>query len=288
MQLDDATHGLARKGFASGYPFIGVCAMRGCATLEAAIRCLQHLYGLASRSIRVHLKIVDEQAVVGIEADCAIDEDQAVLEDTYLSWVYLHCLYFLGRPFAVSGVTTRAPRHFNLGHPHYAIGAPTRFGRHTTMHFPKSLLTQRGVSGADDNPSWECFRLWLDCVQGQGSDGAVQAAEVYSTNLDELALQSSVSRSTIYRRLRASEGGIRSRRQRVLTDAALRMLRETDFSVEAIGAELGYSDARSFRRFLKAATGKTPQEHRRNGPDADIHIDQKARQRLRQICRETG
>ena len=77
-------------------------------------------------------------------------------------------------------------------------------------------------------------------------------------------------------------------RRRALTEAAVKLLRDTDCSVDAIGAELGYSDARSFRRFLKAATGKTPQEHRRTVFGEGLQVDEAVRQRLREIGRDAG
>jgi AraC-like DNA-binding protein len=74
--------------------------------------------------------------------------------------------------------------------------------------------------------------------------------------------ESGKSASTLRRRLRASEGTFRLVRQRALVDAATARLRATDDSVESVAAELGYSDARSFRRFLKGAIGMTPVEVR--------------------------
>jgi len=66
------------------------------------------------------------------------------------------------------------------------------------------------------------------------------------------------------------------------------LLRETDDSVEAIGAELGYSDGRSFRRFLKTATGRTPHELRRSVLTDSPQVDHQVRQRLRAIGKEVG
>ena len=47
-----------------------------------------------------------------------------------------------------------------------------------------------------------------------------------------------------------------------ITDAGVRQLLSSDAPVEQIAAELGYSEARSFRRLLKAATGLTPAQVR--------------------------
>ena len=71
-------------------------------------------------------------------------------------------------------------------------------------------------------------------------------------------------------------------RERALVTAAVRRLLRTDDSVEAIAAEIGYSDARSLRRFLKAATGTTPQQIRAEGVSSDPD-DGAVRSRLQAI-----
>jgi len=58
--------------------------------------------------------------------------------------------------------------------------------------------------------------------------------------------------------------------------------------VESISAELGYADARSLRRFLKTATGKTPKEIREAALQDSSDANQRARQRLQKLCTEKG
>ncbi|WP_050422376.1 helix-turn-helix domain-containing protein [Bradyrhizobium tropiciagri] len=79
--------------------------------------------------------------------------------------------------------------------------------------------------------------------------------------MKDLAKEAGVSTSTLRRRL-AIDGGFRHARERTLAQSAVRRLRDSDDSVEAIAAELGYSDARSLRRFLKNTTGSTPSQIR--------------------------
>jgi AraC-like DNA-binding protein len=286
VSVEDAAHGLARDGITPGFTAIGLRAVMGCATLEAAIHAVQRLYGMASRSIRLDLATNHDHAIVSVEADCDSQDDAAVLEDTYLGWMFMHCMYFLGRSLPVIEVTTRDRTHFNMGRSHYGIGAPVRHGRVTSMRFGKSLLAMRGgARHAGDNAHWECFRLWLEFVENGWTDRLPVAygPGLAPPRLGELARRSKVSPSTMRRRLQPIEGGFRLSRQRALTEAAIALLCDSDASVESIGAELGYSDARSFRRFLKAATGKTPQELRLSGPDAVAHNDHLVRQRLREI-----
>ena len=65
-----------------------------------------------------------------------------------------------------------------------------------------------------------------------------------------------------YRNGLAQQGNnFRKFREQALVDAALVLLRSA-ISIDAIAVELGYSDARSFRRFMKSATGRTPSELR--------------------------
>jgi AraC family transcriptional activator of pobA len=62
----------------------------------------------------------------------------------------------------------------------------------------------------------------------------------------------------------------------------VRKLRSTDDSVEAIAFDLGYADARSLRRFLKAATGETPQQLRLSAASQSGN-DARVRERLKTI-----
>jgi AraC-like DNA-binding protein len=206
-----------------------------------------------------------------------------VLEDTYLSWIFMHCMYFLGSRMPVAVVSTRDPFHFNLGGRHFAIGAPLRFGAVTSMQFPRVLLGRRGLSRAGANPHWDCFRLWLDFIE---HGDAAPAMDRYLTarghlHLDDFAERACRSASTIRRRLRG-DGGFRRSRSHALAAAAVRKLRYSDDSVDSIAAELGYSDARSLRRFLKTATGATPQQIRASGVVADSD-DTEVRRRLQAI-----
>lgn len=290
LGLNDATHGLAKNGFASGFTLIGLRSFKGCGTLEAAIRTLQYLYSLTSNSIRINLETSQDQAILSIEADCPDDKDRAVLEDTYLGWIYMHCVYFLGRSLPVISVTTIDTSHFNMGYSHYVIGAPTRHGQCSSMRFAKSYLSHKGTNGTDKNPHWECFRLWFECCQNISDDQSLIFGrdKVPLPRIQDLASEAGVSRTTVYRRLLASDGGVRLQRQRTISQAAVKMLRETDDCVEAIGAQLGYADGRSFRRFLKSATGKTPTEIRESVKCEYTGIEDRARLRLRELCNEMG
>src|SRR5882757_9653939 len=106
---------------------LGLRVALGCATLEDAILAVARLYRTAAGAVQIELKTTQDYAILSIRADSVQDADAIVLEDTYLSWIFMHCMYFLGNRMTVTGVSTRDPFHFNLGGRHFAIGAPLRF-----------------------------------------------------------------------------------------------------------------------------------------------------------------
>lgn len=283
LGIADAAHGLTRSRIDPAYTALGLRVALGCATLQDAILAVARLYRTASSAVQIELTTRHDIATLNVRADSDRDSDAVLLEDIYLSWVFMHCMYFLGAPMPVIEVTTRDPFHFNLGDRHYGVDAPLRHGAVTGMRFSRALLGRRGTGRAGANPHWECFRLWLDFIE---RDDAWRGDREVLNNggrlrLKDMAERNGVSTSTLRRRL-ATDGGFRHARERALAASAVRWLRDTDDSVEAIAAELGYSDARSFRRFLKAAAGATPQQIRAEGI-TPLKDDSAVRSRLREI-----
>ncbi|SFJ07084.1 helix-turn-helix domain-containing protein [Bradyrhizobium sp. Gha] len=264
------------------YTALGLRIALGCDTLEEAILAVAQLYRAASCAVHFELKAKHDVAVVSVHAESLRGSDALLLEDIYLSWIFMHCMYFLGGAMPVTSVSTRDPLHFCLDGKHFAIDAPVRHGTVTGMQFPRALLGRRSLNRAGANPHWECFRLWLDFIEHRGGATERNAlCDLGGLRMKEMAVRAGVSTSTMRRRL-LSDGGFRQARERKLVTAAVDRLRNSDESVESIAAELGYSDARSLRRFLKATTGATPQQLRMAvfSPQPD---DREARVRLQEI-----
>jgi AraC-like DNA-binding protein len=283
LGISDAAHGLARFRIDPVYTALGLRVALGCATLEDAILAVTQLYRTASCAVHIELKPTHDVAILNVRAESARDADAVLLEDIYLSWIFMHCMYFLDAAMPVIEISTRDPHHFSLGRQHFAIGAPVRYGAVTGMQFPRALLGRRGLKRAGANPHWECFRLWLDFMEHGGGSPTERENLIGHgrPRMKDAAERAGVSTSTMRRRL-LSDGGFRRARERKLMTAAISRLRSSDESVESIAAELGYSDARSLRRFLKATTGATPQQLRIAGssPHPD---DSEVRLRLQAI-----
>jgi AraC-like DNA-binding protein len=83
-----------------------------------------------------------------------------------------------------------------------------------------------------------------------------------STGEEDIARALFVSKRTLARRLKAEGTGYRNIREQLFAELAARHLRESDLSVEAIAALLGYHDAANFRRAFRRWYGQGPGEFR--------------------------
>ena len=264
LAAEDATLGMVRGGLPASYPAIGATLALGCKNLEAGIRALARLYASASTGVRIQLRTEHEDAVLSVWVDPIVELDAAYSEEAFLLWTFMQCLHFLGRDFPIFEVSLREPNHFTLGRQHWGIRAPVRLDTATSFRFPKMLLAEPPTSRAGDNVMWECTRRWLEYVDGgplvSAPDGYVKDSGF--VHFADMVRESGRSSNTLRRYFRESQGSFRDARKRALVSAATSRLCTTDDDVESIALELGYSDARSFRRFLKIATGLTPRELR--------------------------
>jgi AraC-like DNA-binding protein len=264
LAVEDGAHGLTFGRFHPQHCGMSVRVMLGSSTLESAIEAVARFYNLVSSTLRINLRTNQEHAVVTVRSEGRTPSASCCLEDTYLAWMFMHFSSFLGRPLPVIDVTTNDPEYFGLGRRHHAIGAPVRLGSAAAFRFPKALLACPRAAERSDTPHWDCFRTELDFIDSHYSHSQPAKWEhgLSSLRLGDLASDAGVSRSTLRRRLESSQGGFRRGRERALTQAAVELLKSSHDSVGNIAAKLGYADARSFRRFLKSATGHTPREIR--------------------------
>jgi len=104
----------------------------------------------------------------------------------------------------------------------------------------------------------------------------------------DLTESAALSERSLRRRF-ANEGhSFRELRRSAIATAGVRQLLSTDDPVEQIAAGLGYSEARSFRRLLKSATGMTPAQIRTDGTlsvpnTADVRLYKRLHELIRRI-----
>lgn len=259
-ETSDGTHAMLSRRFPIGTNAIAFRILFGSVNLGDGIEAMGEFYRMCSSAVRINLSTEGRHAVLALQ----IDEDRPearLQEDIQLSYLYLGLSSFLDRPFPCSRVTTRDAGHVNLGGTHWAIRKPLSLHSAAGLVFPKALLAERPRQARVSDLVWRPFDTWISFVEESvfPPQSGVSNKEL---QIARLASEAGVASST-YRRLSARQtGGFRRQREEALLDATLTLLRERSGTLDDIAAELGYSDERSLRRFVKRATGRTPAELR--------------------------
>jgi AraC-like DNA-binding protein len=279
ISIEDAAQGLITDRFPLGHGALALRLMLGCTTLEGAFHAVRKFYSMSSGAVRLDLHTNHDYASISVRCEGRTETAAEIMEDTGLTFLFMCANVFLGRPMPIINVVTRDPAHFNLSGWHWAMKAPVRCGPVASIRFSKTLLASRPNHQICLNAYWACFRPWLQFIE-EDEAAPVPASEF---KLNGLAKKSGMSYATLRRRLERVQGGFRPHRERLLASAGIALLRESEASVDSVAAELGYADARSFRRFIKSATGKTPYEIRHGEPtpwdnDSSANIHQRIRE----------
>jgi AraC-like DNA-binding protein len=151
------------------------------------------------------------------------------------------------------------------------LHSPYTFSRPASVFLlPASLARASNVSGEPESYAMAqdlCRRL-LEQVPASSLSMVDQVRRLLlsqpagAVTESDIARALFVSRRTLARRLEREGSGYRRIRDEVLAELATRHLRETELSVEAVAALLGYHDTANFRRAFRRWFGETPSAFR--------------------------
>ncbi len=179
-----------------------------------------------------------------------------------------------GRPLETAEYRFAMPRPAYARHYVHWLHSPVSFDwPETSIELPAELL---------DLPSpYYDARLWhettldlarrIKALEGleerpytQYVDAFLRASDPPLPDLASVAERLHMSERTLNRRLQGENTSFRQIRSEALMTWARRYLEETDDSVEAIAAALGYQDVANFRRAFRKAQNRSPGEYRSN------------------------
>jgi AraC-like DNA-binding protein len=286
---DDECHGLGDKPLRPGFSAIGLRAMLGTATLDAALRVLSRYYAMTA--FRLEVRKGGALARIALRAEGRDRARAAMLEEIWLMALYMFMSWFVGRRLPLLAMSVARPDHPDIGGAHWAFGAPVSAGEETSLLVPLSCLNlARRVSDAEE-PIWEAMRFWMDEVMPSAGEwvlgGAFSGAEAPAkTRLREAFEELELGDRQLSRRIRRSHGAsFRDLRGHALAEIARELLRNSGDSIEDIGARLGYAEERSFRRFMRSRTGLTPAQIRK-GAGIGAAADPEARVLVRSLVKK--
>jgi AraC-like DNA-binding protein len=268
---DDECHGLADRPLRPGFSAIGLRAMLGTSTLDAALRVLSRYYAVTPSALRLEIRVGENLARIALVAEGRDRARAAMLEEIWLMTLYMFMSWFVGRRIPLLAMVVARREHPDIGGAHWANGAPLSAGEETSLLVPLTCLQLPRRVGEVEEPIWEAMRFWMEEAApppGERLLGAAfgEAEAPARTTLREAFEGLALCDRQISRRIKRDHGvSFRDLRGDALVELACELLRHGEDSIDDIGARLGYAEERSFRRFMRGRTGLTPAQIRRGG-----------------------
>jgi|GEM_PF-4016156 len=264
--VEDEMHGAARSRMLLGTANMVVRAMASSRTLCEAIETAIRFFVIAGAYCRLELRIDEEVAALAIRSDSDDLETQPIVEEMFMSFLHIQLSHLLGFLLPVARVGTISLRHPGVGGPHpYMLGQVVR-ANVTGFSFPAEYLTFPCRSRPGSLPRLEAELAWI-ARHGEARSGAAdledaesRSGDVYryllveDRSFDACAQALSLAPLELRRDLWLEGSSFRQLRRAALV-ARARPLLLGGQGVDNIAETLGYSDGRSFRRALRAATG---------------------------------
>jgi AraC-like DNA-binding protein len=264
--MDDEMHGVTRGRMSRGTANLMVQAAASSPRLAGAIASFQRFFEIAGAFCRIELQQDEHEAHILIRSESGDARAQQLVEEMVGTFLHIQLSAYLDFFLPLSRFSTTAPDHPLTGQTHAYFLCPVVRRNTTALSFPASYLHFSGKPRSMQNPLLEGELTWLS-LHNEAAYGWFNRAHADSLS------------AAVFRKLRERLLGFEACGQALrLTPAQLRhgLWREgTSFrrlrraallerarahlsegaGAEALAEVLDYSDARSFRRALKLATG---------------------------------
>jgi AraC-like DNA-binding protein len=260
IEMDDQFIGLGRRAIPTSQLAVLFRVMIGCGTLGSALSSLVQFHAFG-QPVTIGIRTDELVAKLFVNCDDAFaGANAALIEDIYIQSIFGGLSYFLGRPLPATAVSTRNRNNPAIGVRHYSMLTPLRLDTVAAIQFPASMLSEHRQGEPTDDLYWKVCENWL----GMATATCVRAScvSIRQLNTKALCTELRISPATFRRRNSVNGGSFRRFREETLVEASLALLTDDSRSISSIAAALGYADARSYRRFIKGATGLTPDQLR--------------------------
>jgi AraC-like DNA-binding protein len=290
VALDDEAHGMTRRRVNVGMNNLAMRVASTARTVEEAVQAFAKFFEKTANPVHLQPTFSSNSVEVRFWSDSVDASHAAAIEEIYSVSLMLNLNWLAGRKLSVQSFALRDPLHPNVGRLHWAFDAVTRHGPSTLLRVAPRQLLMRARVPAIGEFMWQPLRFWIE-NDPRINPGATSTSASWASaalRVADLTEASAFSERSLRRRF-ANEGhSFRELRRNAIADAGVKQLLSTDDTVEQIAAELGYSEARSFRRLLKAATGRTPAQIRTDRTlsvpkSADVLLYKRLRELVRRM-----
>jgi AraC-like DNA-binding protein len=264
--VEDEMHGAARSRMLLGTANMVVRAMASSRTLQDAIETAVRFFVIAGAYCRLELRVDDGVASLLIRSDSGDFQTQPIVEEMFMTFLHIQLSHLLGFLLPVSRFGTTSPRHPSLGAEHPYLLCSVVQANVTGFALPAAYLGFPCRARVGALPRLEAEFAWIarhgevrsGLLGHEDTDGL--SGDVYRSLLDcdrpfdDCSQVLGLTAAELRRGLWQEGTSFRRLRQAALVARARPHLLAGS-GVDDLADVLGYSDGRSFRRALKAATG---------------------------------
>ncbi|MFZ5573432.1 MAG: AraC family transcriptional regulator [Thermodesulfobacteriota bacterium] len=265
---------IARNTTVSANAYITIPAMF-CDTFLDAIRLMFEYIELSLANFRYTLLVDAGKAVLHMKELFDFGEFRRIVFELELASVYSIGTNILGEPLVLKTIHIAYPPPAYASFYQELFRCPIAFNaRRHEIIFDSRYLSRRLPQAnplVRDAYEKECKRAHAR-IREQGGvlekirhELLIQGRDVIS--FQKLAGRLNMSPRTLRRHLAAENSSYKSLVNDFLKSKALGLLENTDYSLEKIAEELGYSSASNFCHAFKSWTGHPPSSYRRKKPD---------------------
>jgi AraC-like DNA-binding protein len=264
--VEDEMHGAARSRMLLGTANMVVRAMASSRTLQEAIETAVRFFVIAGAYCRLELRVDEGEASLLIRSDSGDLQTQPIVEEMFMTFLHIQLSHLLGFLLPVTRFGTTSPRHPGLGGEHPYLLCPVVRANVTGFALPAAYLGFPCRARMGALPRLEAEFAWI-ARHGEVRSGQLDhedtdslSGEVYRSLLDldrpfeDCSRALGLGPAELRRGLWLEGASFRRLRQAALVARARPHLLAGS-GIDDLAELLGYSDGRSFRRALKAATG---------------------------------
>ena len=255
------------------FGLLGV-AMRASGTLGDALALAEELHQTAGSLLDMELEDLGEHTAIRFRERWPDPDLVAFLCEEALTSTLVMIRSMLGEPsWAPSRVALTYPPPVHAAHYRRTFRCPVGFRSATnSLVLPSALLRRRLATAHEPTRRAALEACRTMSAQGEPPSDLVASIEMMMAghlrrplSMRDVAERLHVTERTLHRRL--SESGVRFRdiANRVRERRATLLLARSSVPISAVAAEVGFSDAREFRRAYLRWTGRTPSRARQDG-----------------------
>lgn len=290
----DEAHALGAGRLNTGFASLGLRTMLSTQSLGPALGVLARYFVTCSSIFRMAVGREGDFARVSLRASGREEDRSEVLEEIWFNALYTFMSWFVGRRIPVLAATVARLGPTAAYRIQWAKTARLERGEVSSVLIPLECLAWPRCASDVEEPVWEALRFWMDDETTASADARTGLRAVFNrfdaparARIGDAYTAVDIGERQRSRRIKREHGAsFRDLRGDALVEAARKLLCSTDAPIDDIGAELGYSEERSFRRFIKSRTGVTPAQIRQGAMGTLPSPDPEVRSRIHALTRK--